>query len=95
MREKILEALKDETKGQDINTINSKIQLKGVEGVKELEATLAELVKEGIVHMSKNHEYLLMSNTKSLRVGVLKINKMVMDLLNVNQNQYLFIMMIY
>ena len=47
MREKILEALKDETKGQDINTINSKIQLKGVEGVKELEATLAELVKEG------------------------------------------------
>ena len=75
MREKILEALKDETKGQDINTINSKIQLKGVEGVKELEATLAELVKEGIVHMSKNHEYLLMSNTKSLRVGVLKINK--------------------
>ena len=75
MREKILEALKDETKGQDINTINSKIQLKGVEGVKELEAALAELVKEGIVHMSKNHEYLLMSNTKSLRVGVLKINK--------------------
>ena len=75
MREKILEALKDETKGQDINTINSKIQLKGVEGVKELETTLAELVKEGIVHMSKNHEYLLMSNTKSLRVGVLKINK--------------------
>lgn len=73
MREKILEALKDETKGQDINTINSKIQLKGVEGVKELEATLAELVKEGIVHMSKNHEYLLMSNTKSLRVGVLKM----------------------
>lgn len=75
MREKILEALKDETKGQDINNINSKIQLKGVEGVKELEAALAELVKEGIVHMSKNHEYLLMSNTKSLRVGVLKINK--------------------
>lgn len=75
MREKILEALKDETKGQDINNINSKIQLKGVEGVKELETALAELVKEGIVHMSKNHEYLLMSNTKSLRVGVLKINK--------------------
>ena len=75
MREKILEALKDETKGQDINTINSKIQLKGVEGVKELEAALAELVKEGVVHMSKNHEYLLMSNTKSLRVGILKINK--------------------
>ena len=75
MKEKILEVLKDETKGQSINEINNKLHLTGIDGVTELENALHELVSEGILHMSKNREYMLLSNTKSLKVGKLKINR--------------------
>ena len=75
MKEKILEILKEETKGQNINEINNKLHLRGMEEITELEDDLKELVTEGILHMSKNREYMLMSNTKSLKVGKLRINK--------------------
>ena len=70
MKEKILEILKEETKGQ-----NNKLHLRGMEEITELEDNLKELVTEGVLHMSKNREYMLMSNTKSLKVGKLRINK--------------------
>ncbi|MBS5861982.1 MAG: ribonuclease R [Firmicutes bacterium] len=75
MKEKILEILKEETKGQNINEINNKLHLRGMEEITELEDNLKELVTEGILHISKNREYMLMSNTKSLKVGKLRINK--------------------
>lgn len=75
MKEKILEILKEETKGQNINEINNKLHLRGMEEITELEDNLRELVTEGVLHMSKNREYMLMSNTKSLKVGKLRINK--------------------
>ena len=75
MKEKILEILKEETKGQNINEINNKLYLRGMEEITELEDNLKELVTEGILHMSKNREYMLMSKTKSLKVGKLRINK--------------------
>ena len=75
MKEKILEILKEETKGQNINEINNKLHLREMEEITELEDNLKELVTEGILHMSKNREYMLMSNTKSLKVGKLRINK--------------------
>lgn len=75
MKGKILEILKEETKGQNINEINNKLHLRGMEEITELEDNLKELVTEGVLHMSKNREYMLMSNTKSLKVGKLRINK--------------------
>ena len=75
MKEKILEILKEETKGQSINEINNKLHLRGMEEITELENTLKELVSDGILHMSKTREYMLMNNTKSLKVGKLRINK--------------------
>lgn len=75
MKEKILEILNEETKGQSINEINNKLHLRGMEEITELENTLKELVSDGILHMSKNREYMLMNNTKSLKVGKLRINK--------------------
>ena len=75
MKEKILEILKEETKGQNINEINNKLHLSGMEEITELEDNLKELVTEGVLHMSKNREYMLMNNTKSLKVGKLRINK--------------------
>ena len=75
MKEKILEILKEETKGQNINEINNKLHLRGMEEITELEDNLKELVTEGVLHMSKNREYMLMNNIKSLKVGKLRINK--------------------
>lgn len=75
MKERILEILKKETKGQSINEINNKLHLRGMEEITELENTLKELVSDGVLHMSKNREYMLMNNTKSLKVGKLRINK--------------------
>lgn len=75
MKERILELLKDETKGISEKEINDKLGIKNFASIKVLEDTLASLVTEGILHMSKNREYMLMSNTKSLKVGKLKINR--------------------
>ena len=70
MKEKIVEVLKDETKGQSINEINNKLHLTDLNGVNELENTLHELVSEGVLHMSKNREYMLLNNTKLIKVAM-------------------------
>ena len=75
MKDKIIEILKDETKGQTINDINNHMHLNNMEDINALEDTLEDLVREGILHKSKSREYMLMENTKSLKVGVLRINK--------------------
>ncbi len=75
MKEKIIEILKDETKGKTINDINGYMHLNNMDDIKTLEDTLDELVRDGILHRSKSREYMLMENTKSLKVGVLRINK--------------------
>ena len=75
MKDKIIEILQEETKGQSINDINKKLHLKCMEDINMLEDTLNEMTTEGILHKSKNHEYMLLENTKSLKVGKLRINK--------------------
>ncbi len=75
MKEKIIEILKDETKGQSIKDINKVFCFGKTEEIKALEETLDEMTSEGILHKSKSREYMLMENTKSLKVGVLRINK--------------------
>ena len=75
MKEKILEILKDETKAQSVIQINDKLGLKKVEDIQELENTLEEMTKDGIIHESKKHEFLLMSNTKTLKCGRISINR--------------------
>ena len=75
MKDKIIEILKDETKGKTINDINGYMHLNTMEDIKTLEDTLDELTRDGILHRSKSREYMLMENTKSLKVGVLRINK--------------------
>lgn len=75
MKDKIIEILKEETKGQSINDINKNLHLKSMEDINMLEDTLNEMTTEGILHKSKNHEYMLLENTKSLKAGKLRINK--------------------
>ena len=75
MKEKIVEILKDETKAKSVNEINNKLGLKTVEEIEELEKVLEEMTKDGIIHESKKHEFLLMSNTKTLKCGRITINR--------------------
>ena len=75
MKDEILEILKDEGKAQTITAINSKLKFSTVEELNELEKCLKELTTEGILHESRAHEFMLMKNTKALKVGILRINK--------------------
>ena len=75
MEEQIIEILKDETKGQTIDEINKKLQYKSVKGINELQTVLDHMTSEGIVHKSKKREYILMSNTKTLKCGYIRINR--------------------
>ena len=51
------------------------MHMSSMKEIEEMESALNELVEEGIVHKSKKHEYILMENTKALKVAVLRINK--------------------
>lgn len=75
MKEKIIEILKDETKAKSVNEINDKLGLTTVEEIEKLESILEEMTKDGIIHESKKHEFLLMENTKTLKCGRISINR--------------------
>ena len=75
MKEQIIETLKNDTKAQSIKEIKERLGIKSFEKLEELEKNLEELTKDGIVHESRQHEFLLMKNTKTLKCGKLHINK--------------------
>ena len=75
MKEKIVEILKNETKAKSLIEINDKLGLTTVRELQDLEKDLEELTKDGIIHESKKHEFLLMSNTKTLKCGTISINR--------------------
>lgn len=75
MKDKIINILKNETKAKSVIEINDKLGLNTVDELKELENTLEGMTKDGILHESKQHEFLLMCNTKTLQCGILHINK--------------------
>lgn len=75
MKEQIIETLKNDTKAQSIKEIKERLGIKSFEKLEELEKDLEELTKDGIVHESRQHEFLLMKNTKTLKCGKLHINK--------------------
>ena len=54
MKDKIIEILKEETKGQSINDINKNLHLKSMEDINMLEDTLNEMTTEGILQNLMN-----------------------------------------
>ena len=75
MKEQIIDILKNETKAKSLIEINDKLGLTTVRELQDLEKDLEELTKDGIIHESKKHEFLLMSNTKTLKCGTIEINR--------------------
>ena len=91
MKEKIIEILRNETKAQEINFINQKIGLKGIEGINTLNKEIHDLVVDGIIHESKSHEFLLMENTKALKTGYLSINRSGNGFVDIGSHKDIFI----
>lgn len=75
MEEQIIEILKDETKGKTIDEINKELHYKSIKGINDLQTVLDQMTTEGILHKSKKREYILMSNTKTLKCGYIRINR--------------------
>lgn len=75
MKDKIIEFLNEEDKAKDIIEINDYLGLNSSLDLKNLQAELDKLVKNGIVHETKKKKYILMKNCPSLRSGKIEINK--------------------
>ena len=69
MREKIIEVLDSIDKAIDIIEINELLKLKSTDELNELNECLEELIKEGIIHITKKNRYILLKNCKSLKTG--------------------------
>lgn len=91
MEEAIIEVLKDETKGQTIDEINKKLHYKSIKGINDLQKTLDKMTTEGILHKSKKREYMLMSNTKTLKCGFLRINRSGNGFVDTNDGPDIFV----
>ena len=75
MKDKILEVLKDQTKGLDLIEINDLLGFTTVEEYKALRKEIMELVSSGDIHKSKKDKFILMEHCSSLLTGVIHINK--------------------
>ncbi len=93
MNEEIVEVLKDVTKAKSIFEIFDMLKLKGVDAQIELEKAIKELVENGILHETRKHDFLLISNCTTLRVGKISINKAGNGFVDINGDKDVFIRM--
>ena len=75
MKERVVENLKNISKGMTPIEINDLMGLTSVEEYQELQVALDVLVSEGILHCSKKGKYILMDYCTSLLNGIIHINK--------------------
>ena len=75
MKEEVLKVLDDKYEALDLITINDLLGLTTPEELKELEDTLNELVADYTVYLTKKNRYILLKNTKNLKIGTLSVNK--------------------
>ncbi len=75
MRDNIIEYLEKESKAKSIIEINDYLKLKTSDELYELQQTLNELEKDGIIHETKKEKYIMMRDCSSLFSGKLEIAK--------------------
>ena len=91
MKEQIIEALKSINKALSVIEISDILNKNSVEGIKQIQDALSELVEDGIMHETKKSEYILINNCKTLATGELSINKSGSGFLMQRDTQDLFI----
>ena len=75
MKERILEAFKNEPNAIDLIEINDRLGLKTAEELKELSTELDILVEDFLVYKTKKDKYMLFENCNNLKIGRLSVNK--------------------
>ncbi len=75
MKDRIVEYLETIDKARTLMEINDALNLSSVDDLQNLQNTLEELIKEGIVHETKKSKYILMKNCASLHTGKIDIAK--------------------
>lgn len=91
MKENIINVLDDITKAKSVIEIFDMLKLKDVDDQQELESSLRDLVQDGIIHETRKHEFLLMKNCTSLKVGKIHINKSGNGFVDVEGDQDIFV----
>ena len=75
MKEQIIETLNNINKALSVVEISDLLGDNSVEGLKQIQESLHELVEDGIMHETKKSEYILINNCKTLATGELSVNK--------------------
>ncbi len=75
MKERIIDVLDNINKAKTMMEINDLLGLKGVDEYKELTLCIKECVEEGILHETKNNEFILLKFCTSLRKGFVRVNR--------------------
>ena len=75
MKDRIIEALQGKEKAVDLIEINKYLKLKTTEELDELDKTIEDLIKEGILHETKKKRFILVHNCKSLVSGRIDMAK--------------------
>lgn len=75
MKEEILKVLKEQQKAINLMQINDLIGLTTPDDFKTLQDEIQKLIKEGIVHETKKHAFILIEYCSSLVAGKISVNK--------------------
>ncbi len=74
MNEEIVKILDKVESAKSVFEIFDMLNLHGVEDQENLDKALKELVEAEIIHETRKHEYILMKNCSSLKVGKIQVN---------------------
>ncbi len=75
MKEEILKVLKEQHKAINLMQINDLMSLTTPDDFKMLQDEIQKLIKEGIVHETKKHDFILIEYCSSLVAGKISVNK--------------------
>ncbi len=91
MKEQIIGILEGQKKAINLMQINDLLALKTADECQELTNSINELIKDGVVHETKKHDYILVKYCSSLMTGVISVNKSGNGFLNVTDGEDIFI----
>ncbi len=75
MENQIIDVLDNIDRAVDIIELSDMLNIHDVKKIEELNVTLLEMEKNGIIHITKKNRYILLKNCKSLKKGIIDVNK--------------------
>ena len=75
MENQIIDVLDNIDRAVDIIELSDMLNIHDVKKIEELNVTLLEMEKNGVIHITKKNRYILLKNCKSLKKGIIDVNK--------------------